>query len=96
MPETRLVRWTTSAAEDLREITRYIRGDSPTAARAVAKALFDAANSLDTASNRGRKGRIPSTRELIVAGLPYIIVYEVEESAVQILHIYHAARKWSQ
>lgn len=86
------VRWTPQAASDLAEITRYIRKDNPPAARSVTKTLFDAANALNKMPSRGRIGRISSTRELVVAGLPYLVVYEVGENAVQILHIMHAAR----
>jgi toxin ParE1/3/4 len=86
------VRWTIPAAQDLEEITLYIRGDSEAAALAVAKALFDAANSLGLLPSRGRVGRIPGTRELLVPGLPYIVLYEIADTAVQILHIYHGAR----
>jgi addiction module RelE/StbE family toxin len=90
------VRWTATAAKDLQEITRFIRRDNPAAARSVAKTLFDAANSLENLPNRGRVGRIPGTRELVLPGLPYIIVYQVSESATQILRIYHGARDWPQ
>ncbi|MGA2085818.1 MAG: type II toxin-antitoxin system RelE/ParE family toxin [Terracidiphilus sp.] len=89
------VRWTTPAAQDLEEITLYIQRDSESAARAVAKTLFDAANSLDLMPSRGRVGRIPGTRELVVPGLPYIVVYQVTVAAIQILHIYHGARNWT-
>jgi plasmid stabilization system protein ParE len=41
-----LVRWTAPAAEDPKRITRYIHKDNPTAARNVAKTIFDAGNSL--------------------------------------------------
>jgi addiction module RelE/StbE family toxin len=88
------VRWTTPAAQDLEEITLYIQKDSEFAARAVAKTLFDAANSLDLLPSRGRLGRCTDTRELVVPGLPYIIVYQVTRTAIQILHIYHGARNW--
>jgi len=87
------VRWTTPAAQDLEEITLYFQKDSESAARAVAKALFDAANSLDLLPSRGRKGRVPGTRELMVPGLPCIVVYELTRTAIQILHIYHGARE---
>ena len=90
------VRWTTPAAQDLEEITLYIQKDSEAAALAVAKALFDAANSLDLLPSRGRVGRIPGTRELVVPGLPYIVLYEIADTAVQILHIFHAARNWPE
>jgi toxin ParE1/3/4 len=88
------VRWTTPAAQDLEEIAQYIRRDSEPAARAVAKTLFDAANSLDLLPSRGRAGRIPGTRELVVPGSPYIVVYQVTPTTIQILHIYHGARNW--
>jgi len=90
------VRWTTPAAQDLEDIALYIQKDSESAASAVAKALFDAANSLDVLPSRGRVGRIPGTRELVVPALPYIVVYEVADTAVQILHIYHGARNWPE
>jgi plasmid stabilization system protein ParE len=88
------VRWTAPAAQDLEDITLYIQRDSESAARDVAKVLFDAANSLDLLPSRGRVGRIPRTRELVVPGLPYIVLYEIADTAVQILHIYHGARNW--
>jgi toxin ParE1/3/4 len=88
------VRWTPPAAQDLEEIAVYIGRDSESSAFAVAKALFDAANSLDLLPSRGRVGRSPGTRELLVPSLPYIIVYEVADTAIQILHIHHGARDW--
>ena len=90
------VRWTIPAAQDLEELTLYIRRDSEAAALAVAKALFEAANSLDLLPSRGRVGRIPGTRELVVPGLPYIILYEIADTAVQIHHIFHGARNWRE
>jgi toxin ParE1/3/4 len=90
------VRWTTSAAQDLEEIVLYIQRDSESAAGAVARTLFDAANSLELLPSRGRTGRIPGTRELLAPGLPYIVVYRVTGAAIQILHIYHGARSWTE
>ena len=90
------VRWTAAAALDLEDIALYIESDSESAARAVAKALFDAANSLDLLPSRGRVGRIPGTRELVVPGLPYIVLYEIADTAIQIPHIFHGARNWPE
>jgi len=89
-----LVRWTMPAAEDLQHIARYIRRDNPTAARKVAKTIFDAGNALEAFPGRGRTGRIPGTRELVFPGWPYILVYEVTEHTVEILRIYHGAQDW--
>jgi len=85
-------RWTTPAVQDLEEITLYIEKDSETAAREIASALFDAGNSLDVMSSRGRLGQAVGTRELVIPGLPYILVYKVTKAAVHILRIDHTAR----
>lgn len=63
-------------------------------ALSVAETLFNAANSLDLFPFRGLPGRVAGTRELIVVGLPYIIVYRVTAAAIHILHIFHGAQDW--
>jgi plasmid stabilization system protein ParE len=40
------LRWTAPTAQDLYNITRYIRRDNPTAARGVAKTIYDGCESL--------------------------------------------------
>src|SRR5580658_10113587 len=92
MPDPMQVRWTEPAARDLEEISEFIRSDRPGAAITVTKTLFDAANNLSVLPGRGRMGRKPGTRELIVSGLPYIIVYRISGEAIHILRVYHGAR----
>jgi len=43
---------------------------------------------------QGRAGRIANTRELVLAGLPYLVVYRVSEDEVQILRLLHGAQEW--
>ena len=90
------VRWTEPAARDLEEISEFIRKDQPSAAEGVTRTLFDAADSLGRFPARGRRGRFPGTHELVIAGLPYIIVYRITDAAVHILRIYHGARNWPE
>jgi plasmid stabilization system protein ParE len=52
--------------------TRYIRRDNPTAAREVAKTIYDSCESLISSPRRGRKGKQPGTRELVFSPLPYL------------------------
>ena len=40
----------------------------------------------------GRSGRWPRTRELVVP--PYVVVYQQDEAAVDILAVHHSARRW--
>lgn len=56
------------------------------------RSLYDAARSLKISSNRGRLGKKEGTRELVVAPMPYIIVYAVEPQMVHILRVIHAAQ----
>jgi toxin ParE1/3/4 len=78
------IRWTLPAAQDLYRIAVYIRRDNPEAARKVAKTIYDGCASLVHSPNRGRNGVEPGTRELVFPHFPYIAVYRVWESVVEI------------
>jgi plasmid stabilization system protein ParE len=41
----------------------------------------------------GRPGRVDGTRELVLHH-SYLIAYRVTETAVEIIHVRHAARRW--
>jgi plasmid stabilization system protein ParE len=43
---------------------------------------------------QGRKGRIEGTRELVFPGLPYIVVYRIQDQNLEIVRIYHGAQDW--
>jgi toxin ParE1/3/4 len=45
-------------------------------------------------AHRGRPGRWPGTRELIIPGTPYIVPYRVKGPVVEILRVFHGARRW--
>ena len=42
----------------------------------------------------GRRGEIKGTRELVIAGTPYIVAYRVTDTQVEILFVQHGAREW--
>jgi toxin ParE1/3/4 len=43
--------------------------------------------------NRGRSGQVSGTREIVLAPLPFVVVYQVDDE-VQVLRILHAAQQW--
>jgi toxin ParE1/3/4 len=88
------VRWTTDAADDLEKISDYIAEDRPQTARRIALYVVRAVDALDTFPNRGRPGRVEGTRELILAPLPFIAVYEVHGEEVHVLRLLHGAQQW--
>jgi toxin ParE1/3/4 len=88
------IRWSPEAADDLERIVDRIKQDNPTAARRVAEAIYRRCSDLELFPNRGRVGRITGTRELVLAPLPYIVVYRVNPAAVEIVRVFHSARNW--
>jgi toxin ParE1/3/4 len=78
-----LVRWTKPSANDLTSICDFTEKHfGPKQARRIALAIWDTAESLSKMPHRGRKGRKPNTREIDVSGSPFVVVYNVGESAV--------------
>lgn len=84
------------AARDLENIVDYFAQDNPTAAESTFRAIVRAAEKLPAFPAMGRPGRHPETRELSIADLPYLIVYEVGADAVTILAVFHTARNLVQ
>lgn len=80
------------AADDLEAIIDYIALDDPTAAETVYRGIMRAAERLPEFPDLGRPGRYPETRELIVADLPYLIVYGIDDETVVILAVFHTSR----
>lgn len=80
------------AARDLDAIIDYIALDNRSAAERVYRSIAAAADRLKSMPELGRAGRLPGTRELTVAALPYVIVYEVRTDVVTVLAVFHGAR----
>jgi len=90
------IRWLRQALLDLDHIEAYIAGDSPLGAANVVLQIIEAVSLPGTQQGMGRVGRVPGTRELVVPGLPFIVPYRVKDGEVQVLLVYHTARKWPE
>ena len=88
------VRWLRAALANLDAEAEYIAVDNPAAAGRVVQKILRAVELLKKNPAMGRAGRVAGTRELVVAKTPYIIPYRVRGDAVEILRVFHAARKW--
>lgn len=86
--------WSELALDDLESLRVFIAKDSPKAARRMPLTVIAAIETLPDAPHIGRPGRIPGTRELVVPNTPFIVPYRVHANAVQILRIFHGARRW--
>jgi toxin ParE1/3/4 len=82
--------WTPPAETDLDAIAEYIATDNPEAAARVVRTIRNAAGKLTEFPNRGRYGKSPDTRELVITGYPYLVVYQVLRDGVYVVRV------WSQ
>ena len=87
------LRWTPASADDLEAIADYLVRHFPSFARTTIRQIHETIASLRSMPYRGRIGREEGTRELVIARLPYIVIYRIKGEAVEILHIYHGARQ---
>lgn len=88
--------WTEPARQDLREIFEYIAEENPNAARTLLAEIRKRAGLLEDNPELGRLGRVDGSRELVLTGTQYILPYRVKEQWIQILAVFHSARKWPE
>jgi addiction module RelE/StbE family toxin len=88
------IRWLKRALANLESEAEYIARGNPAAAARIVKRIVSVFDRLRRFPASGRPGRVEGTRELIVSGTPYIVPYRVRDQEVQILRVFHAARKW--
>ncbi len=91
------IRWTQPANDDFLGIIAWIAANNPVAASSVGRRTLDAVERLADFPLRGRPGRSPGTRELVISGLPYVVVYSVESAdprTAVILRVLHGAMLW--
>lgn len=88
------VRWLRTALANLDAEATYIAQDNVAAAARMVATIQQAVSHLVHYPASGRPGRVPGTRELVIPGTPYVIPYRVRGTTVEILRLFHAARKW--
>lgn len=88
------IEWLPEAERTFSEQTDWIAERDPFAAITVGDAVEAFVARLRDYPTIGRFGRVPGTRELVVTGTPYIVVYRVETSAVVVLRLLYGAQRW--
>jgi|SRR6516165_10568383 toxin ParE1/3/4 len=91
-PEFEIV-WSAKALSRLREIRQYVGADKPEAATRLAARIVSVVAVLRIQPRMGRAGAEPGTRELVIGGTPYIVIYKVGRNSVTILTIWHGAQQ---
>lgn len=88
------IRWTEGANNNLDHVAEYIAENNPPAAIATVNKIIETAQMLADYPAVGKRGRELGTRELVVAGLPYIVIYTVQREGLVILRVLHTSMKY--
>ena len=87
------IRYTRAARADLIGIQDYIAQRNPRAAFRVADRIRSRIDDLARFPQSGRGVGHSGQREIIVVGTPYVVVYRITQSTVEVLSIVHGHRK---
>jgi toxin ParE1/3/4 len=90
------IEWASPVLRDIRDAGEFIAANNRNAADVVAERIIDVVEHLLEYPMMGRSGRVSGTRELVISGTPFIVVYRKRKKvpAIEILRVLHHARKW--
>ncbi len=86
--------WRRQVERDLEHLFDFVLQHDPGAAWHLCDRIERRVAQLRDHPFMGRPGRVAGTRELIVAGTPYVVAYRVATSQIDVLAVIHAARRW--
>ncbi|MDZ7871871.1 MAG: type II toxin-antitoxin system RelE/ParE family toxin [Rhizobium sp.] len=86
--------WSALAIADRMAIFDFIERDNPAAAIRTDTKIEAGIRQLLQFPESGRTGRVSGTRELVIAGTPYIAAYSVLSDRIRILRVLHGAQVW--
>jgi len=90
------ITWRRIALSDLEDMRRHIAQENPAAGARIRAAIRNAVERLADHPYLGRSGRVEGTRELVIAGTPFIAVYRVLANRLRILAVIHGSRQWPE
>lgn len=88
------VKWLHKALKNLEQAHDYVAQHDLDAAISLVLKIQVATEQLAEFPLMGRMGRVDGTRELVIANTPYIVIYRVKGSAVEILRVLHSAKRY--
>ena len=92
------LKWTDLAEINLDKIEVHItQENSPIVAIDVVMNIIDSVHLiLPDHPRAGRQGRLKNTRELVIDGVPFIVIYRenISTNCIEILRVLHDAQQW--
>ncbi len=92
-----MIEWTDQATRQLDNAHDYIElSNSAEVADRITMQIVSAVQRLLSFPTSGRPGRVPRTRELVIAGTPFIAAYTIDGPRIVVLAVYHGAQRWPE
>jgi toxin ParE1/3/4 len=92
-----MIEWTEQAIRQLDQAHEYITlSNSEEVAARITMHIVTSVQQLATFPMSGRPGRVPGTRELVIANTPFVVAYTIERERIVILAVYHGAQPWPE
>jgi toxin ParE1/3/4 len=90
-----LIVWLSGAIANRDAQVDYIAQDNPSAAIEQGDKVASHVSQLAAYPKLGRVGRKKGTRELVISGTPFIVIYRISGKSIQILRLLHGAQNFS-
>ncbi len=84
------------AANQLEDVFDHIAGDSRAAAERTVRRIHEAICGTARMPYSARVGRVAGTREIAVAGTPYLVANRIVEKSIYVLAVLHGAQEWPE
>ena len=92
-----MIEWTEQATRQLDQAHDYIAlSNSEEVADRITERILNSVQQLAAFPMSGRAGRVPGTRELLIANTPFVAAYAIEKARIVILAVYHGAQRWPE
>jgi toxin ParE1/3/4 len=88
--------WLPAAVGDLIHIRTYIADRDPQSASEIGERIDCTVSYLAVMPNIGRAGRIFGTRELVISGMPFLVVYRLANNRIEILRVLHGRQSFPE
>jgi toxin ParE1/3/4 len=89
-----VIDWLTEARIEFKHHIAFIHQYDRRAAMRIHADIMRRVTLLNRFPQLGRIGRQPATRELVIIGTPYLVIYAISGDLIQILHVIHGAQQW--
>lgn len=88
------LQWLPKAIANREAQISYIAKDNPLAAISQGDLIAEQVDMLLQHPKMGRIGRKKETRELVISRTPFIVVYRIKGTHIEVIRLLHTSQQW--